>query len=55
MFRVSAHSGDRVADLFKRAVKKLKNKQEHYTVVIIMGGICDITEKDNAARQVHLR
>ena len=55
VFRVSAHSGDRLADLFKRAVKKLKTKQELYTVAIIMGGICDITKRDNITRQVHLR
>ena len=55
VFRVSARSGDRMAGLFKRAVKKLKNNHENYTVIIIMGGICDITKRDPITKQTHLR
>ena len=55
VFRVSARSGDRMADLFKRVVKKIRKSQERYTVIIIMGGICDITERDSVTGQVHLR
>ena len=55
VFRVSARSGDRIADLLKRAEKKLKNKQENYTVIIIMGGVCDITERDSNTGRVYLR
>ena len=44
-----------MAGLFRRATNKLKNSHERYTAVIIMGGICNITEKDMNTGEVHLR
>ena len=55
VFRVSARSSDTMADLFKRAAHKLSSEHERYTAVIIMGGICDITMKDEVTGVIHLR
>ena len=55
VFRVSARSSDTMSDLFKRAAYKLKGEHERYTAVIIMGGICNITAKNEVTGEIYLR
>ena len=43
------------AVLFKRAETKIKKGCTKNTVIIVMGGICDITERISTANQTHLR
>ena len=53
VFEVSSKSGARLKKLFKMARTKLATST--YTAVIIMGGICDITERDQETHITSLR